>query len=147
VKIETDFKEDKTARSKAYYAKHENVGITLELIDALKQNARLCLHREAGDSFHQMLILEFAGKEFPPHRHPTKSEGYHILEGEMDLVLYDETGNPTQRFSINAKSPIARVGPSTFHSLIVKSPFAIYLESKPGPFNRETDKIMAPWLK
>lgn len=147
MKIETFFQEDKTARTRSWYAKAENIGITTDLIDELKQNARLCLHRGAEDLFHQMLILEFAGREFPPHRHPAKAEGYQLIEGEMDLVLYDEKGDPTERFALNAKQPIARVGPNTFHGLIVRSQYAVYLESKPGPFDRSNDKVMAPWLK
>lgn len=147
MKIETDFVEDKTARTKAYYAKDESLGLSLTTIESLKQNVRLCLHRGAEDTFHQMLILEFRGKHFPAHRHPVKSEGYQIIEGEALLRLYDDQGNVTSMIPLNADNPIARVGPNAFHDLRAVTPYAIYLESKPGPFDRATDKVMAAWLK
>lgn len=152
MKIETDFLEDPNARTKSYYAKEENLGVTLELIEQLVagargENARLCLHRGSGDGFHQMLILEHYGKSFPAHRHPNKSEGYHLIEGLMDLVLYTDNGNIERVIKLSPSSPIARVGPGTFHKLVVLSPYAVYHETKPGPFIRENDKVMAPWLK
>lgn len=51
MKIETDFEEDKTARSRAYYSKHENVGITLSL-STLSSRTRGCV-------FTKMLGIRF----------------------------------------------------------------------------------------
>lgn len=152
MKIETHFVEDPTAKTKSFYAKGEDLGVSLDLVDQLLrgsngQNARLCLHQGAEDSFHQMLILEYWGKSFPAHRHPNKSEGYHLIEGQMDLVLYTNSGDVSQVIKLNERNPIARVGPNTFHKLVVLSPYAIYHETKPGPFDRSNDKVMALWSK
>lgn len=150
MKIETDFVEDQNAKTKSYYAKDEDLGVTLELIDQLVvgsrgQNARICLHRGSEDGFHQMLILEYRGKSFPVHRHPKKSEGYHLIEGEMTLQLFDSAGNIAKVIHLTPDAPIARVGPNTFHRLVVVSPYAIYHETKPGPFLRDSDKEIPPW--
>jgi cupin fold WbuC family metalloprotein len=151
VKIETDFEEDPNAKSKSYYAKDEDLGVSLELIDQLiansrGKNARLCLHQGSDDGFHQMLILEYRGNSFPAHRHPAKSEGYHLIEGEMALHLFDEAGTLTRVIHLTEGSPIARVGPKTYHCLKIVSPYAVYHETKPGPFLRGNDKEMAPWV-
>ena len=145
---------DPTARTISFYATQENVAVSERMISQLlgvsieheNANVRACLHCDAGDVFHQMLILEWMGNSFPAHRHPAKSEGYHLMHGRMDVILYNEDGSERERFEMNVENPIARVGPQTFHALEIRSPYAIYLESKPGPFLRDTDKIMAPWL-
>jgi cupin fold WbuC family metalloprotein len=157
MKVETDFTpqdfiEDSSARTKSFYAKGEDVGVSMDLIREMLagsrgNNCRLCLHQGATDGFHQMLILEYRGKSFPAHRHPTKSEGYHLVEGEMALLLYKDTGDTDRVIHLTPGSPIARVGPNTFHELKIVSPYAIYHETKPGPFERENDKIMAPWVE
>lgn len=144
------FREDTQARSKSFYALDDSLCITAAMIRELiaqseGKNVRLCLHRGPNDSFHQMLILEYRGKSFPAHRHPVKSEGYQIIRGQMDLYLYDDHGKIERKIFLNTTCPIARIGPQTFHALNVVTDYAIYLESKPGPFVREDDKVMAPW--
>jgi cupin fold WbuC family metalloprotein len=148
------FRRDPAAKSIAFYSSGENVAVTDKLIEQLfgvsveagHANARICLHQSAEDTFHQMLILEWRGKSFPAHRHPTKSEGYHVLHGRMDVLLYAEDGVLRRRYELSVENPIARVGPQTFHALEIVSTYALYLESKSGPFVRESDKIMAPWI-
>ena len=147
------FRKDPAAKSLSYFAAAENVAIDERTIDQLmgaameaNGNARICLHQSAEDGFHQMLIIEWRGRSFPAHRHPAKSEGYHLIRGRMDLILYAEDGTERRRYGLGPEFPIARVGPGTFHALEVISPYAVYLESKPGPFVRDTDKVMAPWL-
>jgi cupin fold WbuC family metalloprotein len=144
----SDFKPDPDAKSTSYYAQEDDLGVTMDLIEQLiahGQNSRLCLHRGAEDGFHQMLILEYQGKSFPAHCHPNKSEGYHIIEGEMDLVLYTASGVEYRRITMTPDAPIARVGPNTFHKLSIISPYAVYHETKPGPFLRDSDKIIPEW--
>lgn len=155
MKIEKNFVEDKNARSKAFYAMSKSLCVDSEMLDELyrwsielgKANIRLCLHPGSSDAFHQMVILEWKGQSFPAHRHPTKCESYHMIRGSMDVLIFEPNGGLRSKTRIDEDSPIMRIGPDDFHCVELVSSFAIYHEVKPGPFVRETDKVMAAWLK
>lgn len=149
------FSQDPNARSLSFYATGGTVVVGRELLREMyaescsrgSANLRVCLHPSADHSFHQMVILEWRGRSFPAHRHPTKSESYHLLSGEMDVLIYDTDGTVRSRTRLDKDNPIMRVGPEDFHGIEVVSEHVIYHEVKPGPFVRASDKEMAPWLK
>lgn len=148
----TEWIEDKHARTQSFYSRNENVFVSIKEINSLLReskgkNVRLCLHADADDKFHQMLIIEYKGASFPAHRHPKKSEGYHVVAGVMRLSLFDLAGKVEREVVLSVDNPIARIGPATYHDVQAMTQYVVYLESKPGPFVRATDKVMAPWLK
>ena len=67
-------------------------------IEELKQKAkknprkriRICVHKDKKDKIHEMLIVHEKSCYVRPHKHINKVESFHIIEGEVDILLFDE---------------------------------------------------------
>src|SRR5438309_9931257 len=57
-----------------------------------RKRARLCAHPGPDDPLHEMLIVLDRGTYIRPHKHGDKSESFHIIEGELDVVLFHDSG-------------------------------------------------------
>jgi cupin fold WbuC family metalloprotein len=104
-----------------------------------RKRARLCAHPGANDPLHEMIICLARGTFVRPHRHAGKSESFHIIDGELDLVLFEEDG---------AIRDVVRMGPyhsdkvffhrladPCFHTVVVRTPFVMLHETTNGPFD------------
>ncbi len=58
-----------------------------------RKRARLCTHPVPTDPLHEMLICLARGTYVRPHRHAGKSESFHIIEGELDVLLFHDGGS------------------------------------------------------
>jgi len=148
------FRLDDTGRSPAYFSNKPVTKVTSQLIAELKEasiqldgtNIRICLHENPDAEFHQMINLEPKGKYYRPHKHPTKGESYHIIEGSMAAFVLNEDGVVTTVNVLDAEDNfIYRIGPDTYHALAPLSDIVIYHESKLGPFVSEGDSIFPDW--
>lgn len=109
-------------------------------------NARVCLHDSPEAAFHQMIILEWEDSYFPPHRHPTKGESIHIIQGQLAMVTFDQAGDVQISTVLGHNGEIiCRVGPGDWHFTCPLTDYVIYHEIKPGPFRGEADREFAPW--
>src|SRR5687767_10943614 len=61
-------------------------------IRAERKRARICAHPSAADPLHEMIICLDRGTYIRPHRHAGKSESFHIIDGELDVVLFEDDG-------------------------------------------------------
>ena len=125
-------------------------------IDELKRAAagnprrriRLCAHDGVGDSLHEMLIVHERSCYVRPHKHVGKSESFHVIEGEVDVVIFDEDGAVSrviQMGSFASGRPFFyRIAEPLFHTLLIRSEVLVFHETTGGPFRRE-DTIFAPW--
>ena len=116
--------------------------------DNPRRRIRVCAHRGVGDAVHEMLIVLARGCYIRPHKHRAKSESFHVVEGELEVVIFDEEGRITKRFSLGDYGSGAgfyyRSDIPEFHTVLVKSEVAVFHETTRGPFNPD-DNIMAPW--
>ena len=148
------FRKDVGARSLSYYSLDATVGVDERLIDTLVAeseraggvNARVCLHTSPESNFHEMIILEHRGYYFPPHKHRNKAQSCNILRGEAAVFVFDE-GGAVKRLCVLGRDGnlIFRIGEERYHLTIPLTPFIVYHEGKPGPFEREGDSIYAEW--
>jgi cupin fold WbuC family metalloprotein len=125
------------------------VELTAADVDTLKAKAktnprrriRVCAHPDSEDALHEMVIVHMRGAYIPPHRHPGKSESSHVLEGEADLVLFDDDGELADVIPLGAYGSgrrfFCRVDRPTYHSLLIHSDFFVFHEVTNGPFRRE----------
>ena len=82
-----------------------------------------------------------------PHKH-TKSESYHIIDGKMLLVYFKNNGEIDRFVKLSVEDTlIARVDPGQYHGIIVLSKYAIFHETRIGPFERENDSMFASWIE
>jgi len=113
-----------------------------------RKRIRLCAHLDQDDLLHEMLIVHENNTYVRPHKHPGKSESTHIIEGLVDVVLFDDEGRIESVISMGdyatGKVFYYRMATPTFHTLIIRSEVLIFHETTNGPFDR-SDTIFAPW--
>jgi cupin fold WbuC family metalloprotein len=113
-----------------------------------RRRARLCTHASPDDSLHEMLIVLERDTYIRPHRHADKCESFHIIDGELDVVIFSPDG---------AISEVIRMGPygsgqaffyrlrePHYHTVLVRSPYALFHETTNGPFVANGTEF-APW--
>lgn len=114
----------------------------------LRKRIRLCAHTEQLDLLHEMFIVHERGAYVRPHRHHGKSESTHIVEGNVDVVLFSDDGRIEQVISMgdykSGKTFYYRIAKPIYHTLIVRSEVLVFHETTNGPFNRSTSNF-APW--
>ena len=113
-----------------------------------RKRIRLCAHVEANDLLHEMLIVHERGVYVRPHKHPGKTESAHIIEGLVDVVVFDDAGQITSVIRMgdytSGKTFYYRMATPVFHTLIIRSDVLVFHETTNGPFDRR-DTIFAPW--
>ena len=115
----------------------------------VRERVRLCAHRSTEDAVHEMLIVHTKGTYIRPHKHPNKSESFHIIEGDLDIVVFDEDGKVLELIEMGEYSSgcrfFWRLSESYYHTVIPRSDFVVFHETTSGPFVRATDNLPAPW--
>lgn len=113
-----------------------------------RKRARLCAHPGPEDRLHEMLIVLDRGTYIRPHRHGGKAESFHIIEGELDVVVFHDDGSIREVVRMGpygtAKAFYYRIMEPCYHSVLIHTPFALFHETTNGPFNR-ADTEFAPW--
>lgn len=112
------------------------------------RRARLCLHDGPDDPLHEMIIALCRDSYVAPHRHQRKTESFHMLAGEVDVVVFDDDGLPIASHTLSAENPdiprVMRLQKSVWHSVLMRTEYAVIHEVTNGPF-RKQDTEIAPW--
>ena len=109
--------------------------------------ARICTHRSADDALHEMLIVLVSGRFVRPHAHRAKSESFHMIEGAVTIVLFDDRGEIARLVDLSAEKAgpfYYRLAVPTFHTVIAHGALAVFHETTNGPFKPE-DTIFPAW--
>ncbi len=113
-----------------------------------RKRIRICAHRQDSEKHQEMFIVHMKGAYVRPHRHTSRAESFTVLEGVVDVVMFDEKGNIANviRMSDFASGfPFYyRIAEPVFHTLIIRSDYLLFKESTSGPFVREQTEF-APW--
>ena len=106
---------------------------------------RINLHPDNNDPLHEMFIAIRADSYIRPHRHAGKSESFHLVEGEADVVVFDETGNITHVVTLGGEDGARyyRLSAPLFHTLVIHSPLLIVHETTNGPFAPDATEFAA----
>lgn len=114
----------------------------------LRKRIRLCAHASPEERLHEMLIVHERSAYVRPHKHPGKTESTHIIEGLVDVVIFDEDGRIERviRMGDYASGGIFfyRMAKPVFHTLIIRSDILVFHETTSGPFDR-SDTVFASW--
>ena len=112
------------------------------------RRARLCLHQQPQDFVQEMILALCHDVLFPPHRHHNKSESFHIIEGELDLIIFDDNGRSKWILRMGppgmGRTFCYRLNASLYHALLPRTPFVVFHETTTGPFVKG-DAQFAPW--
>ena len=50
------------------------------------------MHRDLNDLLHEMIIVIDKNSYIRPHKHLWKSESFHLIYGEADIVIFNDYG-------------------------------------------------------
>jgi cupin fold WbuC family metalloprotein len=112
------------------------------------RRARVCAHPRPEDEQHDMLIVSHRDTYVAPHRHLSKSESFLVIEGEADVLLFEEDGTLLSQFLMGQAQSghpfFYRMPARRYHSLRIRSEFLVFAEATRGPFDK-ADMESAPW--
>ena len=117
-----------------------------ELFDKALLNPRLRQNydlRNPDDNGQRMLNALMPGTDVPIHRHTQSNETVILLCGKIIEILYDDTGNETERFHLDPTlgnfGCVIPVG--VWHSVDVLEPSVIF-EAKDGKYGEDGSEIL-----
>src|SRR5215472_17118978 len=88
-----------------------------------RRRIRLCAHRSVDDPVHEMLIVHTNDTYVRPHKHLSKSESFHVIEGAVDVVIFDDLGRLTDVIEMAAfqsgRPFFYRIADPLFHTLLI----------------------------
>ena len=103
--------------------------------------ARICAHNSNDDALHEMVIAISAASYIHPHRHVGKSESFHIIEGEVDVAVFDGFGAIADVIQLGALGSgrrfFYRLSERAFHTLLIRTDYLVVHEVTNGPFSRD----------
>lgn len=111
--------------------------VKAEAARTTKRRARLCLHRSDTAGVHEMVIALSRSTYVRPHRHaPGKSESYHVLEGEGDVLAFADDGTLVRAYALGGASGhvLCRFDETRYHTLLIRSEVLVIHETTNGPF-------------
>lgn len=141
-------RQDAGAKSIGYFAARPLVCLTRAVIDQIRSqalasgvNARLSLHTGPDEILHQMVIAQHAALYNRPKMHHTTAKSWHMIEGHMAIVVFDDTGKILDRAVIgDGHGLLYRIGAGVYHTNIPISPLVIHEETLLGPYAGDGDR-------
>lgn len=105
-------------------------------VNNARGRARICAHKNGSDSLHEMLIAMRNDSYIRPHRHLTKVESFHLVEGEADVVILTDAGEIAEVIELGAdRNFFYRLSAPQYHTVLINSPVLIVHEVTNGPFD------------
>ena len=104
-------------------------------------------HSGPADNPHRFLNVLLRGTYIRPHRHldPPKSETFVVLEGEAEVILFDDDGAITSRHLLGKDTLGVDLSPGVWHTVVARTDRVVCFEVKPGPWEPASDKEFAEW--
>ena len=103
--------------------------------------SRICAHRDSSDSLHEMVIAITPTSYIRPHRHRHKSESFHLIEGEADVVIFSDEGDVTDVIRLSNKENFYyRLNEDKYHTLLINSSVLVIHEVTNGPFDTQSSE-------
>ena len=117
-----------------------------ELFDKTLLNPRFRQNydlRNPDDNGQRMLNALMPGTDVPIHRHTQSNETVILLCGKIIEILYDDTGNETERFHLDPTlGNFGCVIPAgVWHSVVVLEPSVIF-EAKDGRYGEDGSETL-----
>jgi cupin fold WbuC family metalloprotein len=142
--------------SEVLYPKDEIVFVSIKDLEELKHQAilnqrqriRLCTHNSSDSVLHEMFIIHTNKCYVRPHKHIGKAESMTVLEGEVDILLFNDDGTIKNIVKMGDMSSgkifYYRISDPIYHMLLIRTKFLVFHEVTQGPFLRE-QTIFPEW--
>ena len=119
-----------------------------EAKESERSRARLCLHMSESDSIQEMLIVFCRDAQIKPHRTLNKSESLSVLEGELRIIMFHDTGSVDRSFEMGPPGGdhafMARFSTGPWYTYVPLSEFVVIHEITRGPFE-SADTVYPDW--
>jgi cupin fold WbuC family metalloprotein len=120
----------------------EEVGfLRRELAQSPRRRLRINTHLDNADPLHEMFIAIHPDSYIRPHKHLDKSEAFHIVYGEVDIVVFEDDGRIRQIVPLAAgddrKAFYYRMSAPYLHTLVIRSDVLVVHEITNGPFVKD----------
>ena len=134
------------SRPGVYYIKAGHVIIQNEEIEFLKQalktnprgRVRICAHKDDADSTHEMIIAVAKKSYLRIHKHINKHESFHILDGIVDVVQFNQEGAIINIVRLGTRESgypfFYRMSNDVYHTLNLHTDNLVMHEVTNGPF-------------
>lgn len=103
-----------------------------------KGRVRINTHVNGDDRLHEMFIAIRPDSYIRPHKHPNKTESFHLVYGAVDIVVFEDDGQIRQVVPLGAGNPARafyyRMSKPFFHTLVIHSDLLVVHEITNGPF-------------
>jgi cupin fold WbuC family metalloprotein len=101
--------------------------------------SRLCAHPSPAADLHEMLIVHHRDVYVRPHMHIGKPESFHLLEGTVEIVMFNDDGTIRDVIDMaeygSGKPFFYRSPERVFHTLLITSEWLVFHETTAGPFD------------
>lgn len=118
------------------------------VVKSSKGRVRINVHVRGDDRLHEMFIAIRPESYIRPHKHPTKSESFHLVYGSVDIVVFEDGGQIRQIVPLSVGDPkrafYYRMSEPFFHTLVIHSDMLVVHEITNGPFE-PTETVFAPF--
>lgn len=113
-----------------------------------RKRIRINMHHSMDSGVHEMIIVHCFNNYVRPHKHTNKTESFHIIEGELDVVLFDDDGKVIKVIQMgpmgSGKHFCYRTVENKWHTVIPKTETVVFHETTNGPFIQD-GTIQASW--
>lgn len=100
--------------------------------------SRICCHKSDQSLVHEMIIALTNKVSFSPHRHVDSEESIHVIEGEVNILIFNDSGDISNSIELgesrSGRAFFYRLPRNVWHTVIVKSNIAVIQEVTSGPF-------------
>ena len=87
-------------------------------------------------ALHEMLIALLSDSYIRPHRHHQKIESFHLIDGSVDVVIFNDDGSIADVVELSLDGSFYyRLDSPRYHTLLIKSPVLVIHEITNGPFD------------
>jgi cupin fold WbuC family metalloprotein len=94
-----------------------------------------------------MVIAFCRGSFNRPHRHRNKTESFHVIEGKLMVVFFDDCGRIVRGIRMGPyggdQTFLYRLSSSVWHTVVPLTEFVIIHETTTGPFLKEETEYPA----
>lgn len=113
-----------------------------------RRRANLNVHNSYEDVVQRLFIAMMPDSYVRPHRHCQKHkwEFFMVLEGELDLIFFDDKGTVSERLTLSSNGDCSgvEIPPNVWHATVCHAP-VVFMEVKQGPYEVTDDKGFAAW--
>jgi cupin fold WbuC family metalloprotein len=105
------------------------------------------VHESPTDLVQRFFVVTQRNTYFRPHRHLTKSELALVMRGRFHVLIFDEKGTVTARYSVgdDTGNMAYETPQATWHTLVADNDGSSFFEVKQGPYDPATAAEFASW--